>query len=163
MPEINVRNAEYCDLSQIAELKWALDAEDEILIDRGQLHSTLRQHLFGAQPTFEGIVADHSSEVVGVLLFCLRYYTSLTHPAIYVQDLFVQAEHRRMGIGSMLLKAVAGRALALGSPHVELHVKRTNPARQFYEANGFHPVLDALVYTGSRHVISLLIAPRSSA
>lgn len=154
---IVVRVACCSDLRKIVELKQSLDIEDGIPMPQDELHSTLHRHLFGERPTFEAIVAEHLSEIVGMSFFCSKYYTSIPKPAIYMQDLFVQPDHRRRGIAQLLLRAIADRALALESPHIELHVRSNNAARKFYEANGLSPALDAIVYTGGVQAMRLLL------
>lgn len=62
----------------------------------------------------------------------------------FISSLWVDPEHRRHGIATLLLQAATDRALARGAIAVSLWVLDGNKAaRQFYEALGF-------VHTGQR-------------
>ena len=54
----------------------------------------------------------------------------------WVADLVVDAERRRQGIGSRLLKEIVAEAEGAGLP-VRIHVERNNPALGLYRRLGF--------------------------
>ena len=69
----------------------------------------LREHLFGARPVAEALLAEIAEKPVGFALFFTSYSTFLTRPGIYLEDLFVLESQRKLGIvtRSCLLAAVA--------------------------------------------------------
>jgi GNAT superfamily N-acetyltransferase len=110
----------------------------------------LREHLFGARPYCEALVAEEAGEkpagvagVVGFALFFHNYSTFLSRPGMYLEDLFVLPEARRHGHGRALLRAVARIALERGCGRFEWSVLHWNePAIRFYKALGAKPLDD---------------------
>ncbi|MDH7639010.1 ribosomal protein S18-alanine N-acetyltransferase [Sphingomonas oryzagri] len=54
--------------------------------------------------------------------------------------LAVQPDHRRFGIGRMLLDAVANEARSRGATRLHLEMRDGNPAAILYERAGFHEI-----------------------
>ncbi len=54
--------------------------------------------------------------------------------------LAVQPDHRRFGIGRMLLDAVASEARSRGATRLHLEMRDGNPAAILYERAGFHEI-----------------------
>ncbi|HEV3189759.1 MAG TPA: GNAT family N-acetyltransferase, partial [Polyangiaceae bacterium] len=82
----------------------------------------LREHLFGARPYAEALVAEDDASVVGFALFFHNYSTFVGRPGLYLEDLFVRPEHRRKGHGRALFLAVARIAARRGCGRFEWSV-----------------------------------------
>lgn len=67
----------------------------------------LKKYLFGPNKVAEVIFLEEESKAVGFALFFHSFSTFLAKPGIYLEDLFVQPEHRGKGFGKMLLAALA--------------------------------------------------------
>jgi GNAT superfamily N-acetyltransferase len=107
----------------------------------------LRGHLFGPRPYAEVLLAEEAGSVVGFALFFHNYSTFLGQPGIYLEDLFVQPEHRGKGHGKALLTALARVAVERGCGRVEWSVLNWNePAIRFYRALGAVPMEEWKVY-----------------
>jgi GNAT superfamily N-acetyltransferase len=105
----------------------------EVVLDEARLHD----HLFGSRPFAEVLLAEEAGEVIGFALFFHNYSTFLGKPGIYLEDLFVQPEHRGKGHGKALLAALARLALERDCGRLEWSVLNWNePAIQFYRALG---------------------------
>ncbi len=113
----------------------------------------LREHLFGARPYCEALVAEEAGEpgepgadpagVAGFALFFHNYSTFLAQPGMYLEDLFVLPDARRHGHGRELLRAVARIAVERGCGRFEWSVLHWNePAIRFYKALGAKPLDD---------------------
>ena len=98
----------------------------------------LTEHLFGARPVVEAVVAEMpDGTVVAFALFFTNYSTFLTLPGLYLEDLYVQPAHRRHGLGQLLLRHLAQIAVARGYGRFEWSVLDWNAnAIGFYERMG---------------------------
>ncbi|XP_047973585.1 probable acetyltransferase NATA1-like [Salvia hispanica] len=80
---------------------------------------------------------EEMSTVAGFVLFFPKYSTILAKPGFYIQNIFVRECYRRMGMGTLLLSAVAARAAEMGGGRVEWVVADWNvDAIAFYERLG---------------------------
>lgn len=97
----------------------------------------LQEHLFGERKYVEAILAEYAGQGVGFALFLHNYSTFLTKPGIYLEDLFVLPEYRRLGIGKALLTKLAQIAVERGCGRLEWSVLDWNePAIAFYRRMG---------------------------
>ncbi len=93
--------------------------------------------LFGAQPAADVLIARIDAAPAGFALFFPTFSTFLGRRGLWLEDLFVYPEHRGAGIGSALLRAVAGVARERGCGRFEWSVLDWNaPAIRFYERVG---------------------------
>jgi ribosomal protein S18 acetylase RimI-like enzyme len=74
-----------------------------------------------------------------------RFYLHRGANEFHVIDIALLPEHRRVGIGSNLLRDLLAEADQAGLP-VRLHVEHNNPARRLYERLGFTRIGDTGVY-----------------
>ena len=144
---ITIREARPGDVPVIAALIRAL-AEYEKLADSCHAdEAALREHLFGARPYVEAIVAEDGGAPAGFALFFHNYSTFLTKPGIYLEDLFVKPELRGRGIGRALLARLAALAMERGCGRLEWAVLDWNaPAIGFYESLGARPMSEWSVF-----------------
>lgn len=107
----------------------------------------IRAHLFGERPFAEGLIAEWDGQLAGFALFFGTYSTFRGQPGIYLEDIYVREALRGRGIGTALLKAVAGVALERGCGRLEWSVLDWNkPAVDFYRGHGARPLDDWTVY-----------------
>jgi GNAT superfamily N-acetyltransferase len=106
------------------------------------------EHVFSANPVAEVLLAYWDEEPVGFALYFRNFSTFLGQPGIYLEDLFVEPEHRGRGIGKALLTRLAKIAVERGYGRLEWAVLDWNtPSIEFYRRLGAVP-LDA--WTGYR-------------
>ncbi len=136
-----IRLATSADIPAIARLIRGL-AEYERLTHTVTLNEDeLRKHLFGPRPFAEVLLAEDADQVVGFALFFHNYSTFTSNPGIYLEDLFVEPEHRSKGHGKALLRALANLALERGCGRLEWCVLNWNePAIRFYRSLGAMPM-----------------------
>jgi GNAT superfamily N-acetyltransferase len=97
----------------------------------------LRETLFGQRRYAEVVIGYHGGEPVGFALFFHNYSTFLGKPGIYLEDLFVDEEHRGKGFGTALLKRLAKLAKERNCGRLEWSVLNWNePSIKFYKALG---------------------------
>jgi GNAT superfamily N-acetyltransferase len=97
----------------------------------------LHEHLFGAKPVVEALVAERGDVVAGFALFFTNYSTFLGKPGLYLEDLYVQGAQRGQGIGEALLTRLARIANERDYGRFEWSVLDWNSnAIRFYERMG---------------------------
>jgi GNAT superfamily N-acetyltransferase len=98
---------------------------------------TLRETLFGQRRYAEVIIGYYRGEPVGFALFFHNYSTFLGRPGIYLEDLFVDEEHRGKGFGKALLVHLARLTKERNCGRLEWAVLDWNePSINFYKALG---------------------------
>jgi GNAT superfamily N-acetyltransferase len=99
--------------------------------------SLLTEHLFGARPAAEVVIAELDGRPVGFALFFQNFSTFLGRPGLFLEDLYVQPHARGHGIGKALLVHLAKLAVARGAGRFDWNVLDWNePAIGFYTRLG---------------------------
>lgn len=136
-PSFSIRNATPDNVPQVFELIKALAEYEKLTHLVTGTADALQEHLFGERPYIEAIVAECEDKTVGFALFFWNYSTFLTKPGIYLEDIFVLPEYRRLGIGKALLTQVAKIAARRKAGRLEWSVLDWNePAIIFYQRFG---------------------------
>jgi GNAT superfamily N-acetyltransferase len=82
-------------------------------------------------------VAEVDGRVVGMAVWFVTFSTWTGRNGIWLEDLFVEPEHRGSGLGQALLRALAAECVARGYPRLEWWVLDWNePSIGFYRALG---------------------------
>jgi GNAT superfamily N-acetyltransferase len=82
-------------------------------------------------------VAAYRGELVGYALYFYSYSSFLAKPTLYIEDLFVQDEHRGSGVGMALFRRCAREAVKEKCGRMEWAVLDWNSkAIDFYEKLG---------------------------
>lgn len=106
-------------------------------------------------PRFEVWLADVESVPVGYILIFETYSTFLCKPTLYLEDLFVHPEHRRMGIGGKLLDHCVSLAQERGCGRMEWTCLDWNRrAQQVYEGMGAVRMSEWFLYRLSGEALS---------
>jgi GNAT superfamily N-acetyltransferase len=97
----------------------------------------VREALWGTHPSAEVLIAWKGVEAAGFALFFHNYSTFLGRRGLWLEDLFVQAAHRRQGCAYGLLRALAALAVQRNCGRFEWSVLDWNvDACDFYRALG---------------------------
>lgn len=123
------------------------------------VHTTeqdIREHGFGPNRRFETLIAEREGAPIGMALFFPHYSTWEGRPALYLEDLYVEAEHRGSGAGFALMQRLAEIAHQRGWTRLDLSVLDWNPARRFYERLGMAHQSEWLTYRMEREQIAAL-------
>ncbi|HJA29699.1 MAG TPA: GNAT family N-acetyltransferase [Candidatus Olsenella pullicola] len=140
------RDAERVDvpliLRFICELADYEGMLDEVVADE----ATLEEWIFDKRRAEVIFVLDDGREV-GFALFFHNFSTFLGRAGIYLEDLYVQPEHRGKGYGKALLRRLAQIAVERGCGRLEWWCLDWNrPSIDFYLAMGAEPMSDWTVY-----------------
>jgi GNAT superfamily N-acetyltransferase len=107
----------------------------------------LRETLFGERRYAEVVIGYRLGEPVGFALFFHNYSTFLGKPGIYLEDLFVDKEHRGKGFGRALLVYLAKLTKERNCGRLEWAVLNWNePSINFYKALGSAPMNEWTVF-----------------
>jgi len=137
MADFTLRPARREDTGELLRLIHALavyEKLEEMAVGTAGLLGTA---LFGPRPAAEAVMAECGGRAVGFALFFTTFSTFLCKPGIYLEDLFVEPEHRGAGIGKALLQHLASLAVERGCGRLEWRVLDWNtPSIRFYESLG---------------------------
>ncbi|MEG4031136.1 MULTISPECIES: GNAT family N-acetyltransferase [unclassified Microcoleus] len=134
---IRIREADLADLELIVDFisqKSDFDGSKNLLTATAD---KLQQTLFCQPPLVRVLLAEVAGKAVGFAMFYASYSSLLTQPCLWLDDLFVQAPMRGMGIGTALLKYLAQIAESTNCGRMEWTVNTGNaPGIAFYEKQG---------------------------
>jgi GNAT superfamily N-acetyltransferase len=142
-----IRPATVQDVPAIARLIRALAVYERLAHAVTFDEAQLRLHLFGPRPFAEVLLAEDAGQTVGFALFFHNYSTFRGQPGIYLEDLFVDPQHRGKGHGKALFTALARLAVQRQCGRLEWAVLDWNePAIGFYQRLGAKPLNDWTSY-----------------
>ena len=131
-----IRSARPDDTDTILRFIRELAGYEKLLHEVDASARDLREHLFGARPICEALLAE-DREPVGFALFFPTYSTFKTRACLHLEDLYVTPAARGRGHGKALLHELARIAVARGVARVTWNVLDWNtPAIRFYESLG---------------------------
>ena len=135
--EITIRIATAADADTIHD---AMVGIATIMGEREKVASTpddIRRYGFGETPAFEALLAEVDGSSAGVCVFFPSFSTYQGRPGVYVQDLFVPAQFRGLGVGAKLLQRLAAVTRERGGCYIRLSVATQNSrAQAFYTRLG---------------------------
>ena len=122
-------------------------AEYERMSDRVvSTEESLREAMFGSKPVIETLLAYVDGVPAGFALYFETYSTFRGRRGIFLEDLFVEPEHRRKGAGDALLTAVAKEAHQRGGSLRWLVLDWNESAIAFYRRRGAERVEEWTFY-----------------
>jgi GNAT superfamily N-acetyltransferase len=136
-----IRSAVPDDLDTIIAFIAALAAYEKLAHEVRIERAVLADHLFGAAPKAEVLIAELDGQPMGFALFFHNFSTFEGRPGIYLEDLYVDPGARGTGAGKALLRHLAQLALERDCARLEWSVLDWNaPAIGFYRALGAKPM-----------------------
>lgn len=137
---LHIRPATIDDTAQI--LRFIIDlaiyekAEHEVKTDAVGIQNSL----FAADSTSHGLICELDGVPIGYAVYFFSYSTWLGKHGIYLEDLYVSPDQRKIGAGKALLRHLAQLAVSKGCGRLEWGVLDWNtPAIEFYESFGAKP------------------------
>jgi ribosomal protein S18 acetylase RimI-like enzyme len=131
-PNIVIRPAEPVDADAIARMARALSVSDGRQVPKFSADTFLRDG-FGADAAFSGLVAEFKNTPAGYAIYYWGYDTDSATRGVYLADLYVDAESRRAGVGTALMRDVSRLTRNQGGRWIFWSVlKQNKAARKFY-------------------------------
>jgi GNAT superfamily N-acetyltransferase len=145
---MSVRPVRPDDVPAVVRLVRELAEYEKALHEVRLTEEQLAACLFGDSPALFGHVAvADDGAVAGVALWFLSFSTWRGTHGIYLEDLFVQPQHRGKGLGKELLRTLAAVCVERGYSRLEWSVLDWNtPSIEFYEAAGAVPMDEWTVF-----------------
>ncbi len=144
---LTIRPAEPPDAALIAAFVRELAAYEHLEHEAVATDADVAAALFGPSLRAACDIAEWDGEPAGFALWFYNFSTFTGRHGIYLEDLFVQPEHRGRGIGKALLALLARRCADQGLTRLEWAVLDWNaPSIAFYESLGARPQSDWIVY-----------------
>jgi GNAT superfamily N-acetyltransferase len=100
-----IRAAARGDVAELLRLIHALAVYEKLEHLAVGTPEALERHLFGPRPACEALVAEAGGRAVGFALYFTTFSTFLCKPGIYLEDVFVEPQHRGAGIGKACSRA----------------------------------------------------------
>lgn len=134
-----IRAATPADVPTIAAFIRELAEYERLAHEAVATDALMHEHLFGAKPRAEVVLAELGGEPVGFALFFHNYSTFTGRPGLYLEDLYVRPTARGAGVGRRLMASLARLALERGCARFEWAVLDWNA-----EAIGFYRSIGAV-------------------
>ena len=129
---LNVRPASIEDAVDVVRLARSLSIINGVRTSR-LTEAAYRRDGFGERPAFYVLIAEFDETAVGYVLYYPGYDTDRATRGIYLADLYVDADYRRLGVGRALMQALAKACRDIGGEWMFWSVlKRNRVARKFY-------------------------------
>jgi GNAT superfamily N-acetyltransferase len=137
MTDYALRDATPADVPELLRLIHALAVYEKLEHMAVGTPAQLRDALFGPRPACSALIAERGGRAVGFALFFTTFSTFLCKPGLYLEDLFVEPEHRGAGIGKAILRYLARLAVERDYGRFEWRVLDWNePSIRFYQSLG---------------------------
>ena len=132
-----IRLAKPDDVDDIHQLIYELAVYEKAPEEAKATVEAIRASLFSDKPVAHCHVAEVDGKVVGIAIWFLNYSTWLGKPGIYLEDLFVQPEYRKQGLGKEFMKVLAKLCVENGYERFQWWVLDWNqPSIDFYKSIG---------------------------
>lgn len=96
---------------------------------------------------FRVLMAEADGRPVGYAIYFFTYSTFLARPTLYLEDVFVLPDYRRLGIGRRVFEELRREARRERCGRMEWQVLDWNaPAQRFYRKLGAKPLDDWITY-----------------
>lgn len=131
-PDLLIRRSRSEDEASILRLLKMIPANHDL--SESEIHAARLR--FRESTSLDVLVAENQGVIVGFLV--LSYVSALTGLRAWIDDIAVDPERRRQGIGQSLVEAAIQRASRRGATHLFMDTSRGSPdAQRFYRACGF--------------------------
>ncbi|MBW4564598.1 MAG: GNAT family N-acetyltransferase [Mojavia pulchra JT2-VF2] len=134
---ISIRDATHRDISQIMELIYLKAEFDGCPESVEATPKKLEVDLFGEKPLTFVLLAEVDGNAIGLATYHFIYSTFLAKPGIWLDDLYVKAEHRSYGVGEALIQRLCQIGQKKGCGRIDWTVAASNERGiNFYQRIG---------------------------
>jgi GNAT superfamily N-acetyltransferase len=135
--DVTFRDAVPGDEALVAHFVRRLADYERLLHEAQATDAQFHTALFGPRPRISALIIERAGTAIGFAVWYYDFSTFTGTPGLYLEDIFVEPEHRGHGIGKHVFRILARRALAEGCTRMNWSVLDWNaPAIAFYRALG---------------------------
>jgi GNAT superfamily N-acetyltransferase len=147
MGSVLTREIRETDVATVVRMVHDLAAYEKSADECRMREEQLRETLFGAAPALFGHVAEVGGRVVGFVLWFLNFSTWTGTHGVYGEDMYVEPEYRRNGVGQALFEAMARVCVERGYQRLEFWTLNWNSDTIAFTASlGAKPMSEWTVY-----------------
>ncbi len=159
MPELTLQTATPEDIPVLLDFVHQLAAYEKEPDAVEATQADIHQGLFGPDATAHGLICRLEGVAIGFAIYFYNFSTWTGKRGLYLEDLFVNPDHRGLGAGKALLSRLARIALDNDCRRFEWSVLDWNkPSIQFYEALGARPMSEWIGYRLDGQALTRLAA-----
>jgi GNAT superfamily N-acetyltransferase len=145
--DVQIRAATEADVPLLFDLILELAAYEKLGTAVAGDAEVLRRSLFEREAAEALLIETADGEAVGYAIFFTTFSTFECRSGIWLEDVYVRPEHRRGGIGRIVMEHLAGIALDRGHVRLEwVALDWNEPALNFYEKLGARRLDDWLIH-----------------
>jgi GNAT superfamily N-acetyltransferase len=138
---ITIRKAEEKDIPLILQFIKGIAEYEKLLHEVEATEEKLHESLFSENANTEVLLCYLNEVPAAYAVYFHNFSTFVGKKGIYLEDIFVYPEYRKMGIGKKLLKHIAQIAVERNCGRMEWAVLDWNqPAIEFYKSIGAKPL-----------------------
>jgi GNAT superfamily N-acetyltransferase len=156
-----IRPVEKKDVQTLLDLIKQLAVYEKLADQVTATEALLIKNGFSDRPGFKALLAEmqegNQTTAVGFAVYFFTFSTFVGKTSLYLEDIYVSPQYRRMGIGMALFKNLIEIAKENDCGRMEWSVLNWNQsAIQFYLSLGAKPMSDWTVYRLDRTALSAL-------
>jgi len=156
---VSVRPITPDDVAAVVGLVRELAEYEKARHEARMTEDQLSAALFGDSRALFGHVAVADGQVVGMALWFLNFSTWRGTHGVYLEDLYVQPQHRGSGLGRELLRTLADVCVQREYDRLEWSVLDWNtPSIDFYRAAGALPMDEWTVFRLTEEALTTFAA-----
>lgn len=96
----------------------------------------LRQDCLSENPKYQAFIGKIKGKPISYIIYFFTYSSFLAMPTLFLEDIFVLEEYRRLGVGKKMFKFIRDTAKREECDRIEFTVLKWNKAaQQFYKKN----------------------------
>jgi GNAT superfamily N-acetyltransferase len=157
--ELTIRPASEKDIPVLLSFIKKIAAYEKLSNEVHTTESDLKNSLFGEKRSAEAVIAALQDKPVGFAVYFHNFSTFMGRPGLYLEDLYVDEEHRGKGFGKTMLLYLARLAKKRNCTRFEWSVLDWNePAIRFYKNLGAVPMSEWTVFRVAGDALDKLAA-----
>lgn len=161
---VTIRRATAADGAAFIALVRGLAAYEKLEPPTPEGEKRLLRDAFGEKPRIDVLLAEKGGRAIAYAIFFETYSSFLALPTLYLEDVFVMPEARRLGAGKAIMRFLAAEALRRGCGRLEWVVLDWNAlAIGFYDKLGATRLKEWLPYRLTGDALAALAAANPNA